>query len=310
MESQKKDKESNRKKGENNNSDKIFALYGTPGLLGEDKTHAGLQSRGWCLRIQWRVAVSIIVVTQITWPESPEARLWKAERSCKSCLVHASYLPLVLVPCLASGMDVSFEIGREIEVAAWQPTYNVYFHPWWEMLGFSIFGWLIQLFILCAQENADCSMPACVEWLTPHPSAGRRNMPPEAKGPGVIKRPPQQCLPVRRGSVPEKLGVKWNETSFLINFHGTIGDEVHWEELTLKSLISIEMCATRKIQAVLCLLSQHCRLINWVQIIGEAFAPPLFLLFLCSSLPQIFLPPPLPSILSLSISLSVCVSRS
>lgn len=75
MESQKKDKESNRKKGENNNSDKIFALYGTPGLLGEDKTHAGLRSRAWCLRIQWRVAVSIIVVTQITWPESPEARL-------------------------------------------------------------------------------------------------------------------------------------------------------------------------------------------------------------------------------------------
>ena len=67
--------------------------------------------------------------------------------------------------------------------------------------------------------------------------------------------------------------------------------------LTIKSLISIEICVIRNKKAVFCLPSQQFLLINWGQIIRKA--PPLFLPFLCPSLPQIFFPsppllPPLP----------------
>ena len=160
---------------------------------------------------------------------SHQQPVWKAERNCKSHLVHISCLHLLLVPTLASGMDVSFEIVREREVAAWQPTYKVYVHLRWEMLGFSVFGWLILLCITCAQENTDCGMPECAEWLPSPPSAKflLRNLAHEAMG--GIRRLTQWCFHVCSGSISAQLRVKWNETCFLINFHCLIGDEIHWK---------------------------------------------------------------------------------
>lgn len=173
------------------------------------------------------VAVSVITVTKFTWPEPPEARIWKAEMSYKSRLVHMSCLRLLPVPHPAYGMDVSFEIGGEIEGGAWQPTDIAYFYPRWEMLGFSIFGWLIQLYITCAQENTDCNIPEYLEWLIPlsfRKLLLLRNVSQEAKGPGAVERSTPWYLHLYSGYMPGKSRIEGNETCFLINFHCTIGD--------------------------------------------------------------------------------------
>lgn len=96
----------------------------------------------------------------------------------------------------------------------WRPTCKVYFYPRWEILGFSIFGWLIQLYISFAQEDTHCSMPEYIEWLTPWSFSKDlllRNRSQEAEGRNAVKRPTQRCLHICNGHTPE-VGdqVKWS----------------------------------------------------------------------------------------------------
>lgn len=108
--------------------------------------------------------------------------------------------------------------------------------------------------------------------------------------------------------------IRWNETCFLIvSLHD-------WQlsplkTLTLKSLISIEMCALRNSQAVHCLPSQYFLLINWgtnnrkghfflsrLLSFSQSLPPSFLFFFLLFYLPSVYPPAFLLSFFPLSLS--------